>query len=353
MSALVAVPSWREVHTRLQVIFPEGTPNRAQCIWEIAARTVFVMLYVNAVDGAGVWLRPDQVTRMTDDQAVQATDADRLAWAITSMKPSKGEIPGRWYAVNTRESIRDDTLRTGLVANAAVVERGNLPTTSPAGRYALEPAFATLFNPGLTGPALDAAIAAWQGQFLTAGARMRIAVLRRGAAAGTDRILVKFPSGETRLMAPGPSSVLSQAVIEVFAPAFLGKPAVIFLSESRDKVVARDDELARKIGLNILHDKNLPDIVIADLAPQHPLLVFVEVVATDGPVSEARKAALFAVTDKAGFPRERIAFLTAYFDRSNAQFKKTVDSLAWGSYAWFAAEPEHLLVLSQNPGLLT
>jgi hypothetical protein len=282
---------------------------------------------------------------MTDKQASKTTAADRAAWAKKSIAPSKSEIRGRWYAANTRESIRDDTLRNGLVQNAAVIERTGLPTTSPAGRYALEGGFAALFDPALAGAAFTAAVAAWQAKNLTAGARMRIAIMRKGASSGTGRLLVTFPNGETRLMAPGPSSDLSKHVIEVFAPRFLGAPAVVFLSESRDKVVSRDDELAKKIGLNILADKNLPDIILADLAPAHPLLVFVEIVASDGPVSEARKTALLALTDAAGFPRDHIAFVTAFFDRSNAKFKKAVDSLAWGGFAWFAAEPEHLLEL--------
>lgn len=344
MTLPVLMP-WPDIHKRLQVIFPEGTPHRANCIWEIAARTVFAMLYSGAVEGCDVWLRPDQVTRMTDAQASMTTDADRTAWAKASVAPAKAEIPGRWYAGNTRESIRDDTIRNALVPNTAVIERPGLATTSPAGRYALEAGFAALFDPALTGPAFDTAVTAWQNSHLNAGARMRIAVMRGGASSGTDRLLVTFPNGETRLMAPGPSSDLSRHVIEVFAPRFLGAPAVIFLSESRDKVVSRDDELAKKIGLNILADKNLPDIILADLAPAHPLLVFIEVVASDGPVSEARKAALLTLTDAASYPREHISFVTAYFDRSAAQFKKTVDSLAWGSFAWFASEPEHLIEL--------
>ena len=95
------------------------------------------MLYVGAVDGAGVWVRPDQVTRMTDEQAAKLDEADRLAWAKTSVTSSKLDVPGRWYAVNTRESIRDDTIRYALIQNGAVVERPGLSTTSPAGRYAL------------------------------------------------------------------------------------------------------------------------------------------------------------------------------------------------------------------------
>jgi hypothetical protein len=220
------------------------------------------------------------------------------------------------------------------------------------GKYALQADFAQLFQPDLTGERLSAAIVAWQAKHLNAGARMRIAVMRKGASAGGDRLLVTFPSGETQRMAPGPSSELSKAVIEVFAPCFLEDPAVIFLSESRDKVVSRHDELAKQIGLNILADKNLPDIILADLSVAQTRLVFVEVVASDGPVSEQRKAALFAMTDDAGFPREHIAFVTAYMDRSRAEFKKTVDVLAWGSFAWFASEPNRLLYLAKESGLI-
>ena len=61
-----------DIHVRLQTIFPEGTANRNYITQEIAAKTVFVMLYIGAVEGAERWLRPDQVTHMTDTQAALA-----------------------------------------------------------------------------------------------------------------------------------------------------------------------------------------------------------------------------------------------------------------------------------------
>ena len=196
--------------------------------------------------------------------------------------------------------------------------------------------------------ALEARISAWQKKHLNAGALARIAIVRRGAAAGGDHQLVTFPNGETRRMSAGPSSDISKAVIEVFAPTFLVKPGVITLSESGNKVVARDDELARAIGLTIPADRSLPDIVLVDLGPAHPLLVFVEVVHSDGPVNEARKAALLRIADQAGFGSKNVAFVTAFLDRGSATFRKAVGSLAWGSYAWFASEPNNLITLSSG-----
>ena len=74
---LLSVP---EIQNRLQIIFPEGTTNRNFVIREMAAKTVFVMLYTGAIAGSERWLRPDQVTRMTDAQAALVSDEMRTDW---------------------------------------------------------------------------------------------------------------------------------------------------------------------------------------------------------------------------------------------------------------------------------
>ena len=53
-----------DVHERLQTVFPEGTANRNYVTREIAAKTVFVMLYIGAVEGAECVLR----ARTTDGE---------------------------------------------------------------------------------------------------------------------------------------------------------------------------------------------------------------------------------------------------------------------------------------------
>ena len=340
-----------EVRARLLQVFPEGTPFRVTTTNPIAASTVFTALYIGAVAGEDRWLGPKHVYRMTEEQAAQTAPEARASYVAQLRRP-KGHIVGtRWYQDNTREGIRDDTLREGLVAIGAVVERPGVPTTSSKPRYALTAAFAALFAPELHGEDLQQAITDWQAAALSAGAQARLAINRRGAGQAVDKVLVAFPNGETRLLKPGPSSEITKAVVEVFAPRFLREPAVLSISESGNKIVARDDALAKSIGLTIEADKNLPDAILADLGPEHPLLVFVEVVATDGPVSERRKAALEELVAKAGFPTQHVAFVTAYLDRSAAPFKKTVNTLAWGSYAWFAAEPERLLIFSEAGGI--
>lgn len=338
---------------RLPIIFPDGIDNRIYCTRDMAASTVFAMIYVGAVEGAGRYLGPVHVYRMSNEQAALTTVEARQAYASGVVR-GQYVVPGaRWYADNSREPIRDETLREGLVAVGAVLARTDIPTTSAKPRYALKGSFAKLFDPALDGEELEHAIVDFQKTSLSRSALARVSIMLSGAAAGGDGVQVTFPNGETRQMAPGPSSLISRAVVEVFAPRFMANPVVLWLSESGNKVVARDDKLAARIGLKIEADKNLPDLILADLGPTDPILLFVEVVATDGAVSDRRKVAILELTDAAGFDRNHIKFLSAYQDRGTGGFKKTVQSLAWGSMAWFASEPHHIITLHDATELPT
>jgi hypothetical protein len=322
----------------------------------MSARTIFVMLYVGAIEGSQRWARPDQITKMTDRQAAKLRDEDRLSWAQNSLSPGKmKDVPHRWYAGNTREPIRDESLRNGLIPLGAVIEKSDIPTTSAKPRYALAASFLALLealarkphNPGKL-------ILEWQSQHLSPEALARVHLVRQGVAAGreTDRILVKFPNGETRLLLPGPSAVITKAVIEQFAPRFLNQPAVLFISESGAKVVARDDKLARQIGLRIEADRNLPDIILVDVDLKSSKLIFIEVVASDGAITTQKQAALQAIAAEARFSPASVYYITAFSDRTAAPFKKNVSELAWDSFAWFASEPKHLLVFKRDARLI-
>lgn len=333
------------VAERLPLIFPEGTPNRIYCTRELAASTVFAALYIGAVEGVNTYLGPVHVYRMTVEQAAKPDENERRAYAKNILQ-KKNAVPGeRWYADNTREPIRDETLRDGLVAIGAVSRREDLPTTSGAPRYVLKADFAALFDPATEGDVLSKAIEAFQKKHLTPSALARVQIMLAGAVSNAAGVLITFPNGETRQLAPGPSSIISKAVIEIFAQKFLEQPAVLWLSESGNKIVMRDDKIANAIGLKIDPSANLPDLILCDLGPSAPLIIFVEVVATDGAITARRRDAIFELTDAAGFKRSQIAFLTAYQDRETPGFKKTVHQLAWDSSAWFVSEPEKIIIM--------
>ena len=263
-------------------------------------------------------------------------------------------VSGRWYAVDTREPIRDETLRAGLVALGAVVERPGLPTTSSKPRYAVASDFAELLAhlSSATGDT-KALTTQWRAKHLTATALSRVSLLRKGAIRSlcSERIKVTFPNGETRLMHPGPSTTITKAVVEEFSRRFLREPGVILVSESRDKVVERDEALASSIGLRLDYARNLPDIILADVHPQAPKVVFVEVVATDGAVTDQRKQALLRAASDPGFDEAHVYFVSAFLDRGASAFRKLVSAVAWGTFAWFTTEPDKLLAFREGGAL--
>lgn len=342
---LLALPSREEVQARLLVIFPDGSRFRNYCTREIASATVFTLLYIDAIEGTDRYLGPKHVYKMSDEQAALTSDAERLAYGTECSKARFTARGVQWYADNTREPIRDETLRQGLIPVGAVTERKDLPTTSPAPRYSLSKDFAALFSPSLKGKALSAAIAKWQEANLSRAGLARIQVVRAGRAKNQARVSLTLPNGETRQMKPGQSSVITKAVVEEFAARFLEEPAVIWISESGKKVVEKDDDLAKSIGIVIDAARNLPDVILADVARDKILLVFVEVVATDGPISETRRGQLLAIAQNAGISESRTAFLTAYLARDEAILKKNLPDLAWNSFIWLASEPEHIIAL--------
>lgn len=289
---------------------------------------------------------------MTDEQASLLDNTSRQTWVKLMLSNKKRKPDNPWYAANSREPIRDETIRTGLIPLQAVVVRQGVPTTSSKPTYALQKEFSKLFAKELEGEVLLTAVEKWQRAHLSKVAITRMRLMKDYASDDFQRVQIKFPDGATRKLEPGPSSLISKAVIEKFAPRFLKKPKVLWLSESGNKVVAQDDALAKSLGLKIDPSRALPDIILVDLGDDKSglemLVVFAEVVASDGPINRQRKETLTALATEAGFDPEHLAFLTAFLDRSSPPFKKAVSDLAWGSYAWFSTEPDYIVDLKEH-----
>lgn len=346
---LPKVPSLDLISERLPSIFPEGAEHRGYCIRDMAAKTIYVMFYVGAIEGLDRWLRPSQVTDMSNAQSVILNDISRELWTNQSLSNNKPREAVTWYKSNSREPIRDETIRIGLIPCKAVIERDGLPTTSSKPKYALSEKFAALFDDSLSNEDFINLVNDWQKAHLSKSAMARLHLMKHITSATVHEVEVKFPNGEMRKLSAGPSSIIAKAVIEVFATKFLKQPAVLWLSESGNKVVAKDDQLAKSLGLVIDPKKALPDIILIDMGVKEDgsemLVVFIEVVATDGPINRARKVTLKSLATEAGFEEKNLAFLTAYLDRSSSIFKKNVADLAWGSNVWFVSEPDNVIQL--------
>ncbi|SPA17225.1 BsuBIPstI restriction endonuclease domain protein (fragment) [Cupriavidus taiwanensis] len=182
-----------------------------------------------------------------------------------------------------------------------------------------------------------------------------MSLLAAGKVKSKDEVLVNCPDGTVAKLSAGPSSVTSKAVIEEFSARFLKNPALLWLSESGEKVRYQDEKIAKAFGLDIDQSKVLPDIIMVDLGESGDTthLIFIEVVSSDGAMSLMRRDALLEYVRKSGFPESQVLFGTAFNDRANPGYTKCVKSLAWGTFVWFRSEPDCLMWLHDEPFVLT
>ena len=352
---LPKLPAVADIHARLERLFTPGLEMRKNLVREMTAKTIYVFLYGGMVDGASRYLRPSHIYFFTEEQALKTNTADRMDWLRQSKKPGFRPDGIRWYADTTREPIRDETIRFGLLQIGAVSKLPGVAVTSSLPTYSLKADFAAIFNPDLDEDGLEAAITAWQRKHLTAAARARMALLTAGKMKLEDEVLVNCPDGTVAKLSPGPSSIISKGVVEQFASSFLAAPALLWLSESGAKVRYQDEKMTKALGLAIDQSKILPDIILANVGEtgEDTQLVFVEVVASDGPMNQARRDALMRYIEQSGFPKDQCLFGTAFEDRADSAFKKCLPEIAWGTFAWFRSEPDCIVWFYDEPFSIT
>ena len=335
------------IQERLGRIFPNTFADRGLLVGTMAARVVFLFLYGGFIESTARFLRPSHVYLFTHEQARRTKDEQRHEWLLHSLKMGFRHAGRRWYADNSRESIRDDLMRNRLLPLGVIGKRSDVavPVNSSKPIYFMHESFAALFTPRLTGLDLKRSIAAWRDKHLDAATLQRMALRAQGALRSHADVLIDMPDGTRMRITAGPSAHIAKALIERYAPAALRKPAVLWLSAGDRKSYPQFVALAATVGLEFDLSAELPDLILADLAD--PLLIVVcEVVATDGAITEARKAALLRGVASSNIPPGAVRFLTAFEDREAAAFRRNFSRLAVDSEVWFCTEPNLIVRLA-------
>lgn len=348
-----------EAERRLLVIFSRAAFDSVLSS-PLAAQAVAALIHVDAVcnpsePAANVqWARPSTVVWVSSDALSHDSDADRVAWRTAAARGSKhvealhqqwGEAFQPTYKENSRETLRDETFR-GWRENGALRMRPGLPTSSSQPRWALVADFADLFDPALTEPDFIAAADSWRQTHLDPGTRLKAAWAVQAENA-THAVTVTLPNGTTRTLEPGVSSMILKGVVETWAVTRLGQPVVLTISEPGDKVHLGDERALQALGIKIDLANVLPDAVIADIATDPVRFWIIEAVATDGPVSTARRTALLNWAAQQNIQADRCFFLTAFRSRNDNATRKRLKDLAANTWAWFADEPTHELAWYQ------
>nr|WP_157536494.1 BsuBI/PstI family type II restriction endonuclease [Kitasatospora mediocidica] len=345
------LPSRTEYEERLQRILPAALTGSTHTANPAAGATAFTMMYVGAIANVNP-IRPSTVLWMSDTIAARTESAERLGYYKAAMK-SHGAVEKycaaenfqrgeRWYASDSREQVRDDTLKKWAKYNVLQITSG-IDTTASYARYTFNPEFAALFDPSLEGEELQAEIEKWQDKNLDKAGKTRAHAQRKRAKNTATGIQVERPNASPRVLKKGKSNEIIKGVVEEFATKFLADPHVLFISESDDKINPDDQESLEELGMPVDPKVLLVDCIIADVDPTHGTFWFIEVVATDGPVHDQRKEAILKWAADSEIAEDKCRFLTAFASRNASTAKTCLPQLAYGSFAWFLDEPSGLL----------
>lgn len=238
------------------------------------------------------------------------------------------------YAENSRETFRKQAMHH--FRTAALIEDNGKATNSPNYRYRLTREFLAILKDQKDGnedsvSELSSSIQA----FLYKHERLK------DIYASKKRIR-KMPvkiNNQDFTFSPGSHNELQKAIIEEFAPRFAPNSECLYVGDTTQKDLVKNNSKLTELGFSItLHDK-MPDVVL--YREDKDWIYFIEAVDSVGPMSPARVRDIEIMTKHVTSGK---IFITAFLNFT--KFKRFSEQLAWETEVWIAEMPDHMIHLN-------
>lgn len=151
-----------------------------------------------------------------------------------------------------------------------------------------------------------------------------------------ERIPVILPSGIEIKLSAGEHNELQRDIIQKFLPRFGFGAEVLYLGDTIEKYLIREDEKLDAIGFFELEHEELPDVVA--YSKEKNILFLIEAVHSYGQMGEIRVKKL---KDKLRNCTAQLIFVSAFENKKI--FRRFSDDIAWESEAWIADNPDHMI----------
>jgi len=235
---------------------------------------------------------------------------------------------GITYAENSRETIRKQAMHH--FRNAAFIEDNGKATNSPNFRYRLTDEMLNLIQ--------SYGRMEWSKNLETFLGNHETLVSLYASKRALRKMPVKI-NGADFTFSPGKHNQLQKAIIEEFAPRFAPNTECLYVGDTTEKDLVKNEDKLCELGFTItLHDK-MPDVVL--YSEEKNWLYFVESVTSVGPMDPKRIKEIEEMTADVSAGK---IFVTAFLDFKT--FKKFSESLAWETEVWIADMPDHMLHLN-------
>jgi len=235
---------------------------------------------------------------------------------------------GITYAENSRETIRKQAMHH--FRNAAFIEDNGKATNSPNYRYRLTGERVKIIQSYGSGT--------WDENLETFLNNHETLISLYASKRTVRKMPVKI-NGSEFTFSPGKHNELQKAIIEEFAPRFAPNPECLYVGDTTEKDLVKNEGKLRELGFSItLHDK-MPDVVL--YSAEKNWLYFIEAVTSVGPMEPKRIKEIEEMTADVAAGK---IYVTAFLDFKT--FKRFSESLAWETEAWIADMPDHMIHLN-------
>ncbi len=232
------------------------------------------------------------------------------------------------YAENSRETFRKQALHHFRIAT--IIEDNAKPTNSPNYRYRVTIETLNLIKSYKTKK--------WESEkerYLKNHEKL-ISIYEN------KRKLTKMPiiiNGEKFDFSTGKHNELQKSIIEEFAPRFAQNSIVLYVGDTKDKDLYKDNKLLKKLKISMGEHEKLPDVILYQ--EDKKWIYFIEAVTSVGPISPKRILEINEMTKECNLGK---IFVTAFIDMKT--FKKFAEDLAWETEVWLSEMPDHMIHLN-------
>lgn len=232
---------------------------------------------------------------------------------------------GTSYAENSRETFRKQALHH--FRTAALVEDNGLATNSPNYRWRLTEEFLAVIK---CGGKIDA---------VSKFNRNHECLIHLYASKKRMEMMPVKVNGRALKFSSGKHNELQKCIIEQFAPRFAPNCECLYVGDTIEKDLVKNEERLSELGFAItLHDK-MPDVVL--YCEDKDWIYFIESVTSVGPMDPKRIIEIKSMTQKV---TSGLIFVTAFLDFKT--YKKFSEQLAWETEVWIAEMPDHMIHLN-------
>lgn len=232
------------------------------------------------------------------------------------------------YAENSRETFRKQAMHH--FRNAAFIEDNGKTTNSPNYRYRLTDEMLLLVKTFQSNQ--------WEEQknnFLKSHQNL---IDLYSSKKAVRKMPVKI-NGDDFTFSPGKHNQLQKLIIEEFAPRFAENSECLYVGDTIQKDLVKNEEKLRELGFEItLHDK-MPDVVL--YSEDKNWIYFIESVTSVGAMEPKRIKEIEEMTENVSAGK---IYVTAFLDFKT--FKKFSETLAWETEVWIADMPDHMIHLN-------